>query len=409
MTHKPERVLLVNKFYRPYGGVESYLGALSRLLELQGHIVVPFAMSHPQNWATPWQSFFVSQVEYQQAGMGQRLRAAGRALFSVEAYRKVRQLCRAAKPDVAHVQHIYHQLSPSVLYALTHAGVPIVQTLHDYKLVCPNYKLYIPQRRELCHRCRGGRFYHAAWFNCLNYGRMASVLAMVEAYVCGLLKPYQKLVKHFITPSAFLRDRIVEAGIPAERVSVVYNFVDAEDFTPPQQGRYVLFVGRLEPEKGVDVLIRAAQRMSDVAFLVAGSGSAAASLRHQASDANVRFIGWLDARARRQALAEAVCVVVPSLWYDVAPMVILEAYAAGKPVIGSAQGGIPELIQEGETGFIVPAGDDETLAERIDFLWRHPEQARQMGEHAQAFARQRFSPERHYQALLAIYQHAMSA
>lgn len=404
------QVLLVNKFYRPYGGVETYLYLLSRLLERHGHVVIPFAMSHPQNWETPWQAFFVSQVDYARAGLVHRLRAAARALFSVEAYRKVSALCRATRPAIAHVQHVYHQLSISVLYALARAGIPIVQTVHDYKLVCPNYKLYIPQQRAVCYRCQGNRFYQAVRHNCLSHGRAASTLAAFEAYVHSVLKPYHRLVKHFVTPSAFLRERMIEAGIPQARVSVIYNFVESEDFVEPGEGKHVLFVGRLEPEKGADVLIEAARRLKGGTVLIVGRGTTEAALRQHAEQckANVRFLGWLDRESKRRVLAEALCVVVPSLWHDVAPMVVLEAYAAGKPVIGSARGGIPELVREGETGFIVPAGDSEALAERIHFLQQHPEQAAQMGKHAQAYAQQHFSAERHYHSLVAIYQQAMS-
>lgn len=406
---RSKRIAQINKFYYPFGGVETYLLALSRLLERHGLSVIPFATQHPWNWETPWQSFFVSSVDYRTAKGMQRLRAAARVLFSIEAYRKVSRLCMVAQPDLAHVHHVYHQLSASVLYALARAGVPIVQTVHDYKLVCPNYKLYIPQRREVCYRCRGGRFYQATRYGCLNHGRAASLLATIEAYLNQLLKPYHRLVKHFITPSVFLRERLLEGGIPPERISVIYNFVDEEDFVPPREGRYVLFVGRLEPEKGVDVLIDAVRQLSRVTLLIAGRGSAEAVLRRQAEacGSTVRFVGWLDPASRRVLFAESLCVVVPSLWYDVAPMVILEAYAAGKPVIGSARGGIPELVRDGETGFIVSAGDSEALAERIHFFQQHPEQAAQMGRYAQIYARQRFSAEEHYQALMAIYQRAM--
>lgn len=398
------KILAINKFFYRFGGVESHYFSLIDLLEQHGHEVVPFAMQHPSNMESPWARFFVSQVDYRNLKGLAMFKAALRSIYSREARLKLRKLIQIVKPNISHLQHIYHQITPSIMYELNKNNIPIVQSLHDYKLVCPNYKLYIEHKNEICYRCYRKRYYNVILKKCINYGLGASLVAAIEAYLYSVMQTYYKLVGYFITPSKFLMERLLEIDIPKSRISVMYNFIDTKRWTPVYGGEYFLFVGRLVPEKGVHFLLQAAAKVKRVDIYIAGTGPEEDQLKQKATDlSNVRFLGWLDPESVRVLLAGALCVVVPSIWHDVAPLVIQEAYAAGKPVIGTAMGGIPELIEHEQTGLLVPPRDPDAMAEAICRLANNPKLAMQMGRAARERAETLYSPELYYQRLLEIY------
>jgi glycosyltransferase involved in cell wall biosynthesis len=407
---RPLTILLVNKFLFPFGGVESVVFAEKALLESHGHRVVLFGMHHPRNIETPWARYFVSRVDYADRSLAARLRAVARALYSIEAQRKVCQLIRDAKPDVAHVHHVYHQITPSILYALRAARVPVVQTIHDYKPVCPNAKCYLPASGEVCFRCRGGRFYHAIIHNCGSYGRASSALIALEAYLNRLTRVYERHVSLFLTPSHFLRDKLVEGGMPANRIRVVPNFVEPDAWRASDDGRHVLFAGRLEAYKGVLNVLEAARRLPNIPFRIVGSGTLEAEVRRiAASLPNVTVTGHLDHAALRAELMEACCLVAPSLWHDVAPQVVLEAFACGKPVIAVRRGGLQEMVEHGVNGLLLTSDDPNELAAAVAMLWEQPCLRARMGHAARETACSRYAPARHYQALMAAYAFALGS
>lgn len=401
-------VLAVNKFHYRLGGVETYHLALIDLLQSRGHRVAAFAMRHPRNEPSPWAWAFVSQVDYTDPSPWARLRAAARALYSFEARRKLDVVLRAFQPDIAHLQHIYRQLSSSVLDALAVRDTPIVQTVHDYWMVCPNRRMYLTRQQAMCYRCKGGRFYHAVRQRCVHNGLASSLLGAFEAYMQRLTKVYHRRVRKFIVPSQFMAQRLQEAEVDPSLITVLPYFLDASRIAPQFEGEGVLFVGRLEVEKGAQVLLRAARLLPEIPFKIAGSGAEEATLRVLASSlANVHFLGQLTPNQVQAAMQLSRVVVVPSLWHDVAPLVLLEAAAAGKPVIASAVGGIPEIVRDGETGLLVPPGNAEVLAEAIAALYYAPARVAEMGKAARHFVELNHSPEQHYQRLMEIYTAAM--
>ena len=397
-------VLLVNKFLFPFGGVESVVFGEKALLESRGHRVILFGMRHPRNMDTPWSEYFVSQVDYADGSPGSRIRSALRALYSVEARRKIRRLIEDAKPDIAHVHHIYHQITPSILYELRAAGIPVVQTIHDYKPICPNAKLYVPATGELCFRCKGNRFYHAALTNCGSYGRGSSIMIALEAYLNRLTGVYLRHVGRFLTPSHFLRNKLIEGGMPAERIQVARNFVDVDEYQPVYGGRYVLFAGRLEAYKGVLNVLEAARRLPNIPFHIVGVGTLEAEVRRVAATLpNVTVTGHLDRPAMRREIEGAICLVAPSLWNDIAPQVVLEAFACGKPAICSKRGGFVEMIQNGVNGYLLENDDPALLAQHIAHLCTFPSVQIALGQAARAVAVTEFSPDRHYETLMSVY------
>ncbi|MBI4142800.1 glycosyltransferase [Candidatus Uhrbacteria bacterium] len=393
------RVLLINKFWYPKGGSERYTFLLKDLLEANGHEVVPFGVADERNMATPWAQHFAPHVEFWDSdGASARGKIGNvmRVLWNRDAARCLDALLAVARPDVAHLQNFAHQLSPSILPVLKRHGVPIVWTLHDYKLLCPNYRMYT--KGLPCERCKGHSYANAIRYNCM--GRMGASATVAAEMVLhhSLMNVYGKHVDTVIAPSAFLAEKLV-AWEWEGRVEILPNFVMQNAECRMQNDRNgVLFVGRLVEEKGIADFCDAAGRLTHISFVVIGSGPIGRRLP------NVEWRGARPAEEITKSLATARMLVVPSRWYENAPYVVLEAMAAGVPVIASNIGGLPELVRDGETGVLVPPRDAHALANSIEMLYSDPSRAAALGARAQEIVRSEYGPKRHYHHLAGIYE-----
>jgi glycosyltransferase involved in cell wall biosynthesis len=401
----PRRVLMVNKFYYPRGGAEHYMLRLAELLAAHGVESLPFAMHHPRNLPAPTERFFVSEVDFEHppAGMAGRAGVAGRAVYSFEARRQMTRLLEAEHVDLAHVHNIYHQLSPSLLAPLRRRGIPVVMTVHDFKLVCPVYSLMT--NGEVCERCVGGSLRNAVKLRC-NRGSLAgSALLAGETWVHRRLGLYDDGIDVFVSPSRFARDRLVAGGYPADRIQVVPNFVDSGAFTPGDgPGDAFVYFGRLSREKGPDVLIRAAAGTGLRVRLV-GEGPAGDELRELARELGVDadFLGFRTGAELADVVRSARAVVAPSRCHDNCPLAVIEAMAWGRPVIGSRVGGIPELVRDGREGMLVPAGDPDALRAAMAALDAAPAEAARMGARARRRVEQHYSAPAHLGAIEDAY------
>ncbi len=404
------RVLNVNKFHYRRAGAEAAYFQLSRLLVERGHEVIPFAMRHPRNEATPWAEYFPSQVEFRAPGsLAERARRAGRVLYSREARDGLSRLLARARPDLAHLHNIAHQLSPSILDALDEAGIPTVQTLHDYKLTCPVYTHRTGGR--VCERCRGGRYWNCALHRC-NAGSLSMSLVNAAEMAWHRRRKTYEAVDLFLCPSTFLLAKCIEHGIEPERLHWVPHFVYAGDFAPRREpGAFVLYAGRLSEEKGVGTLLRSLRHAPSARLHVAGQGPQRAELEalveREGLQGRVRFLGHLAGDDYERAFDEAAFLVVPSEWWEVRPMVIHEAYARGRPVLASRCGTIPEIVIEDETGRLFETGDVIGLGRAIEELLADRATLARLGRGARAFVERELTPERHYEALRSAYDKAL--
>ncbi len=401
------RVLAANKFYFVRGGSERYLFELTRILEERGHSVVPFAMEHPQNEESEYADLFVSHVGFHtRRNVGDLLRTAARVVHSVEARRKIVALVRRTQPDVAHLHNIAHQLSPSIIYGLKAEGVPIVQTLHDHKLICPNYQMFVDG--QPCERCAKWRYYNACVHRCMHGSIAWSCLVAVEAYARKLLGTYSRHVDTFIAPSRSLMDRMIAHGVEPGKIVHLPNAIELKDYEPRfESDGYAAYVGRLSAGKGLETLLEALALSPGVVFKVVGDGPSADDLKsivEQRGLRNVEFVGYKSGVELRTILRGAQFVVVPSECYENSPLVVYEACAYGKAVIGSLMGGIPELIEDGETGLLFTPGDAQELAEALATLWNDRERSVRMGKEARRRAEREYGPDRHYEQIMSIYE-----
>ena len=405
------RLLIGNKYFFRKGGAETYLFDLFDELPARGWDLVQFSMQHERNEPTPYAPYFVDRVDYHEHGsLLSEARAAVRLLHSNQARVNMEALVRDTRPHLAHLHNIYHQISPSILPVLKRHGIPVVMTLHDLKLLCPNYKMRTDG--QVCERCLHGGYYQAVIHRCVQGSRLKSALCALEAYLARWTRVYLDNVDLFITPSEFYRRKLIESGVPASQVETLASFVHPNEYTPRyDKADYFLYLGRLSEEKGIMSLVQAAAGMPGKRLLIAGEGPMQApieALLRSQRVANVELVGMKSGQELIELIRAARFVVVPSEWYENCPRSAIEAMACGTPVIGARIGGIPDMVEDGVTGLTFEAFSIEAL--RAACLRLHDDDAliAEYGRNARAKVEQRYSIGAHLEQLLAIYDRVAS-
>jgi glycosyltransferase involved in cell wall biosynthesis len=397
-------LLSINNYYYPRGGAEVVFFRHNGMLHEAGFNVVPFAMNHRMNVGGAERPEFVTEIEYgrETDGFAARIRKGLKSVYSFEARHKLARLIDRAAPDVCHAHNVYHHLSPSILGLVRARGIPLVMTLHDLKIACPAYSML--SHDGVCERCRDGRLYQVVTNRCMKGSFALSALVMIESYLHLLLGSYLRNVDRFLVPSRFYLNKLVEWGFPAEKFEYVPNFVSADAF----EARYApgdrfVYFGRLSREKGIGTLIRAA-REARVGLDVIGTGPMERELRELAAGQDVRFLGYLTGAKLNTAVASARAVVVPSEWYENAPLSVLEGAALGKPLIVARMGGLPELVVDGESGWIFESRSVEQLAACLRRVADLPDSTvAAAGMAARRRMEDDFSPQRYLERIRAVY------
>ncbi len=408
------RIVLVNTRHRPGGGDSTYTLNLADLLRSQGHEVAFFAMQDEGNLPDPNQDLFVSHIDFRQLnrkkGLAAGVRVFARVLYSTEARRKFKLLLERFRPDLIHLQNILGHISPSVLFEARQQAIPVVWTLHDYRLVCPNTHFISDRTQAICQCCTRTTYYRAVAARCKKGSALASLMAAVEAYAMRAMRLTRK-VDAFLSPSEFLRTKLIEGGFPADKVVHVPLFLpDAAFRSPTDGGNTLLFMGRLEEIKGVVPLLEACAQVPQARLVLAGSASESFVKRLPSLlPPNATYVGLKQKEDLQDLLSNALAVVVPSLWYENQPFSILEAFAAGRPVIASDLGGMKELIGKSQAGLLVPPGDVSSLAEAMRSMVSSPQRARQMGTCGYRYAITSHTAQAHYRKLMEVYTTAMQS
>ncbi|MFC3691673.1 glycosyltransferase family 4 protein [Chenggangzhangella methanolivorans] len=400
------RLLAINNYFYRRGGAEAVFLDQMRMFSEIGWDVVPFAMQHPENDNSAYARYFVSEIEYgRESGPLTKAAQAAKIIYSFEARRKLKALIESAPPALAHAHNVYHHISPSIFDTLKRAGVPTVMTAHDLKLACPAYKML--SHDGVCERCKGGRVHNVLVNRCIKGSVALSGLVMVETMTHRALGLYRDKVDRVVAPSRFYREKLAEWGWDPARIAYVPNFVDAAAMRSDwDEGDHFVFAGRLGHEKGLSTLVRAAA-MSGERVMIAGTGPEEAALKRLAAelDAPVTFLGYVSGQPLLQLIGESRALVLPSEWYENAPMSVLEAYGLGTPILGARIGGIPELVREGETGLLARSGDVEDLAGAMSRMAAlRSGERRRMGAAGREWVLADFSQNAHRDRLLALYR-----
>src|SRR5271165_6755774 len=402
------RILYCNKYNFPFSGTEVYMFELMDLMRAQGHEVALFSMADPRGLPTPYDQYFLPNIDFKSPahGLWRRAKLAAHAIYSTEARRRLRQVIAAFHPDVAHVRNIYHHLSPSILWELKAQGVPVLYHLNDFKLLCPSYNMVA--KGHACERCRGGKFRHVLTEGCYAGPPGSALLLMAEAYFHRWLGTYRKCVDHFLTPSRFAKEKLVQNGFNPLKITVLPHFQKLPAQAPPNAGPNapILYFGRLSPEKGVADLLWAMKHLPQVQLQIAGDGPQRSELENLARElclTNVKFAGHVGGKVLDYMIASARFTVLPSRAYETLGKTILESYAWGRTVVASDLGSRRELVDQGETGLLFPPGNVEQLGKAISFLVERPELAAEIDVAGRRFVEAQHAPEAHYRALMSLY------
>jgi glycosyltransferase involved in cell wall biosynthesis len=367
------KILLINKYHFLKGGAERAYFDMAEMLEAHGHEVAFFSMKHPKNIPTRWEKYFVENVEYQddQQSLFRRIALAMKILFNFEAQHNMERLIEEFRPDIVHVHNIYHQLSPSLFGPIRKRGIPIVMTLHDYKLVSPNYSLFV----------RGKIWEHASGFRCIadrcvKDSYMKSIVCAFEQWLHMILRSYDA-VNVFVAPSRFLIDEFYKLGfrhkityLPNPLIEETENR-NMETSLKKEKGT-VLFFGRLSVEKGVETLIEAMALVPEKRLWIVGDGPDRNQLEKLVETLGladrVVFFGSKYGEELESFRQRAQIIVIPSVWFENFPYVLIESLRSGAAVIASDLGGMAERIRHGENGFLFEAGNVSALASLLGSL-----------------------------------------
>ena len=390
----PLRILLVHNSYQQPGGEDVVFEQERQLLERHGHHVITYTRSNR---------------ELESLSVFARLEAVGNLVSAGDSKREVARILQTERPDLVHVHNTFLMISPSIYEACQDAQVPVVQTLHNYRLFCP--AMFCFRDGHICEECREHSLLHGVWHGCYHNSLSATAAVALMLQVHRSRGTWTEAINGYIALTEFSRNKFIAAGLPAQKVHVKPNFVDPDPGVRNADGEYALFAGRLSPEKGVSTLVAAWKKLTaEVPLLIAGDGPLRRELEAEVAKSNLRrvtFLGRLGASVTRAAMKKAAFLIVPSVWYEGFPMVIAEAFASGVPVLGSRLGSIQEVVAHGRTGIHFTAGDPTDLAEKVDWAWNHPSELRAMGREARLEYESRYAAERNYSLLTEIYSQVL--
>jgi glycosyltransferase involved in cell wall biosynthesis len=396
------RVLVANNYYYLRGGCERVMFNDIEAMSGHGVDVIPFSAADPDNVPTPYSSYFAPGADIRATTAIGRAGAAIDAIHCSRTAEAFSKILTDTKPDVIHCHNVYGRLSTAILAVAKKHNTPVVLTVHDYKVVCPAYVML--RNGKPCSACIDGGYYRCATNRC-HKGQLApSLVYSIEAYWSRLSGNYGAVSK-FLCPSHFIAGQLRDSGIDEQRVVYHANCVEPREYVPSYEGQYVLSVGRLSHEKGLPTFLQA-MLGTNIPVRIAGTGPMESSLRDLAvkDGGSIVMEGHCGGDRLAELYRNAAFVVVPSEWYENAPMSILESFAYGKPVIGTRIGGIPELITEGKHGYLVDPGAKDQLQAAIRKLWNDRAAQGQMGRNARQLVETRFAQSFRTSSLMEIYR-----
>lgn len=384
------KILQVHNYYQQPGGEDAVVAAERALLEQHGHQVVQYTKHNDEVERMP------------------KLRLAAKTIYNRESERAVRHLLRSESPDVIHAHNLFPLISPSLYSAALAANIPVIQTLHNFRLLCPSATLFRDGR--ICEDCVGRVPYRAVVHSCYRNDRAASAVAASMLAVHNALGSWTRGVHTFIALSQFSKAKLVQGGLDPGKIAVKPNFLTRDPGVGDGAGGYALFAGRLAKEKGLGTLLDAwALLETPVPLKIVGDGEMMPWLRERASALpNVEVLGRCDHGKLLQFLQGASLAIVPSKWYEGGvPCVIIEALACGTPLLTSRLPSLEDVVVDGETGYRFEIGSAQALARLVEEIWRTPNRAAEMRTGARKLYERVFSAGANYPALIEIYNKAI--
>ncbi|MDN3657628.1 glycosyltransferase family 4 protein [Ferruginibacter paludis] len=412
------KLLLVNWSWYATGGDWTYIENIHKLYEKHGYEVIPFSTHNKKNTFSPYSKYFVSAYDFKELNkhktISNGIKALRTSVVSSDALNKLDRILEKHDIKFAHLHNIHHYITPAIVEKLHKKGIKIIWTLHDYKIICPENSFV--SKGKVCEKCMDGSFYHCAINKCKKNSLLASALATFEAYYYHKKNTYH-LVDFYLCPSRFILNKFLQFGFDKNKmllsglcydISLVDNFIERSKSapTPPNTGKYILYVGRLEDIKGVKTLIEAV-RGTDIHLKIAGRGNAEESLTNYIQTehiSNVELLGFKKKDDIFELTQHASFGVCPSEWYENYPFSVSETFLFSKPVVGANIGGIPELVINEQTGLLFEAGNQSQLREKLLRLWNDDELVKKLGEQARKHSYDLFNYETHWNTINSVIQ-----
>jgi glycosyltransferase involved in cell wall biosynthesis len=407
------KILMVNRYgYLGYGS-ENYFINLCELLRRKGHEVIVFTTKDARNVDKQYPDYLTDKLDFgnlKTVSLPKKILAVLGIIYSFADRKQIEKLIRDTNPDLVHIHNIKRLISPSILHSIKKFNLPIVCTLHDYYLVCPNYRLF--SHGQLCEDCRGIDYHNVILKKCVRGSFVLSAVAYFEQSLHSLLRIFKNNVDMFIAPSDFLREKMIEHGFASEKLLTIPDFIFSEDYQPCYESDgYIAYFGRIVPEKGILTLVKAMRNLPSLKLVIIGDGDYKKDLESLVlKDGlhNIEFKGYLSQGEIKEVVKSAMFTVIPSQWYEVFGLVVLESFALGKPVIGAAIGALPELINSGTNGLLFKPADTEDLIEKIEYLLNNKAEVLRMGKNAREKVVGDFGADIHYEKIMQTYQSVIS-
>ena len=397
------KVLLVNKFHWPKGGSEKYYFELGELLKKHGHEVAYFSMEDEKNIKTGDKEYFVKASDMNSKNITKALSV----IYSSANKKKMEEALDDFKPDIVHLNNFQRQLSASIIKPCVKRNIPIVFTAHDAQAICPAITM-MDSDKNPCEKCMGGKYMNCVKKSCIKDSKLKSLLGAIEGKYYRKKKIYTDKISYIITPSEFYREKFIEDGVDKNRVKALHNSIDMKDYDiETQDDGYALYFGRLSREKGILNLINAFAKLDKGSLYIAGEGPEEDTIKYIIKKNNlekrVKLLGFLNKEEMTEVTRKCKFVVVPSIWYENCPYSVLETLAIGKPIIGSNMGGIPELVENNNNGYIYQYDNIDELAEKMEELFENPKIVKEFSKKSKELAREKYSRFKYYKDLINIY------
>ena len=408
------RILIVNYRYFISGGPEKYMFNIKKKLEDEGHEVIPFSVHSNKNVETEYSKYFVEPIGSRDATYFDEckktpktiMQMLSRSIYSFEVKRAIQKEIRDVKPDLVYIIHFVNKLSPSVIKGAKQMGVPVVLRLSDYFLLCPRFDFL--RDKKVCEDCLNKGYYSCIKHRCVKNSLFASCIRVFSMKIHKLMNVY-KYVDAFITPSNFLKEKLVNNGFDKNKIHLIPTFTKSKLEEKEQFiGDYGLYFGRISEEKGVETAIYAYEKLPNHKLKIMGDDTTdeAKRLKKYVEDKNIKnieFLGFKGGTELEEIIKKSRFTLIPSIWYDNLPNTALESFMYSKPVIASNIGSLPELVVDEENGYLFETNNADDLKEKILRL-DDDKLVEIMGKNSKARLEKVFSEKNHYEELIKVFE-----